>query len=827
MNMKFPVAAFLFSLLAALPVSAGEADERNMGDDAFSRHDYPGAVRFYRKALLLAQGERWSEDALLLARAQLRSGDVAGAEKTYAEYRKRNPQNETAAGMFPGELMLAAKNYTGAALYFSRLGTESIIPDEQRNARFAAAAAFAAGGEYLTAEKLFSDLEKNYIDSPEWAAQAHLGMIGALLDSGQFDRAERFLAERKYFRESPDKYHYFELYRAVKMRDFKLFYTLWKKLPQNFDAQLHCKLALMGADLAQRSPATLPESAELLRTAYRIAGDDDTRKHALRKLINVESINSVEEAVKAIELYLKTWQDDPEVQELRLRQARLLVSLRKYVDANTIFAGLIADKATPHNLRLTAIREAAVSAEYYKDFLLAEQFLQKFMIHAANNVEREEALFLLGELLLKQKQNFRAEEYFRAALEQGGIRTPDIQFRLLETLIGEEKFDKAAEMALQLGKASQGVHRAASAYYLAYIESRRGDAAEARKKFLGFLKEFPWSGYVQPSAFHAAKLAFHNRDFKTAADELLAFTGQYPDSKFNDAALLLAIQSACISQDLQLAEKIIAQYDKLLPASSGKLEARLLLADTLYRLNRRNDTLELLKKTRAMAQKNPVVTAEILYQYARIALAEEDKGKALQYLGEILKEYSKISPLAADAAFISGNLLADQGKYAEAETAYRKALEFQNTGTFALLCEGRLADALFGRYSAAPDEELLEQITNLYRKLAAAPDYRVRLQSCCKLGRVLEMAGRNREAFTAYQEALYISANLKRQRLAADPVWTGKAAQAALNLCQKQNFPDRALHVKRITAQMRELNIPLNVGDIENNDQDKFTIQEK
>lgn len=827
MYKKFPIKGILFALLTATPVFAGEADERSMGDDAFFRSDYPGAARFYRKALLLAEGERWNEDALLLARAQLRSGDIAGAEKTYAEYRRRNPQDNTSAGMFPGELKLALKDYAGAAVYFSRLATDSIIPEEQRSARFAAAAAFAEAREYLTAEKLFSELEKNHTDSREWATRAHLSLIDVLIRSGQYDRAEKVLAERKYFNENTEKYLFLELLLAVRMQNYSSFRTLWKKLPSDYDVQLRCQLALMGAELAQRSPATLPDAAEYLMETFNIAADDDTRKHALRKLINVESVNSAEKAVENIVLYLKTWQDDPEKRELMLRQARLLVSLQKYDNADKVFRELIQDKKAPHSLRLSAIREGAVCAEYRKDFVQAERILQNFLISAANNTEKEEALFLLGELLLKQKQHFQAEEYFYAALEQNGIRTPEIQFRLLETLIAEEKFDKASGVAAQLGKASQGVHRAASAYYLAYIDFRSGNSAAARKKFLEFLKEFPWSGYVQPAAFHAAEIAFHSRDFKVAADELLHFSGQYPESAFNETALLLAMQSACISQDLQLAEKIIGRYDELLPGSVGRLEARLLLADALYRLNRRSETLALLNKTNSMAEKNPVVSAEILYQFARIALAENDPNKALQYFRQILDKYSAVSLIAADAAFISGNLLADRGEYANAEKAYRKALELNPEGTFALLCKGRLADALLSQHNAAANEEQFTQAVELYRQLSSAPDYRIRLQSCSKLGRALEMNGNRQEAFAAYQEALYIAANLKRQKLTADPVWTGKAAQAALNICQQKDFPDRALHVRRISAQIRELGIPLNVGDIENSSQNKFIIQEK
>ena len=158
MDRPFPIKSTLLALLLALPVMAGERDERSMGDDAFSRGDYAGAVQFYSKALLYAKDKRWNEDALLLARAQLRAGDVAGAEKTYAEYRKRNPEGGNSAGMLPGELMLAAKNYSDAARYFSRLGETSPDPELQCSARFAAAAAFAEAGDFASAEAIYGEV---------------------------------------------------------------------------------------------------------------------------------------------------------------------------------------------------------------------------------------------------------------------------------------------------------------------------------------------------------------------------------------------------------------------------------------------------------------------------------------------------------------------------------------------------------------------------------------------------------------------------------------------------------------------------------------------
>jgi hypothetical protein len=89
---------------------------------------------------------------------------------------------------------------------------------------------------------------------------------------------------------------------------------------------------------------------------------------------------------------------------LLFRQSRLLVSRQKYEDALKILDGLISAKDTPDNLKLTAIKESAACSEYMNDLPRTEQTLQKLLIYAAGNVEREEAFFLLGEFHLKQKQ---------------------------------------------------------------------------------------------------------------------------------------------------------------------------------------------------------------------------------------------------------------------------------------------------------------------------------------------------------------------------------------------------------------------------------------
>ena len=138
-----------------------------------------------------------------------------------------------------------------------------------------------------------------------------------------------------------------------------------------------------------------------------------------------------------------------------------------------------------------------------------------------------------------------------------------------------------------------------------------------------------------------------------------------------------------------------------------------------------------------------------------------------------------------------------------------------------------MADAELSLYKESSNPDHLNAAAERYRKLSVSSDYSIRLQSCCKLGRVLELSGEYEEALRAYEETLYIAANMKRQKLAADcSLWAGKAANAALALCSREDIPKRSDVLKRISNWISELEIPLTTG-LENKQQDQFTTQEK
>ena len=85
--------AFAAMLLASAVAvhAADEATERRLGIRAVANGDYSNAVNFFKSALALSgeDQEKWAANAVDLAAAKLRTGDLAGARELLATAENR------------------------------------------------------------------------------------------------------------------------------------------------------------------------------------------------------------------------------------------------------------------------------------------------------------------------------------------------------------------------------------------------------------------------------------------------------------------------------------------------------------------------------------------------------------------------------------------------------------------------------------------------------------------------------------------------------------------------------------------------------------------
>ncbi len=809
--MKFlPVICLGALALFGVPASADEAAERRLGDDAFASGDYENAARFYAGARALAGDDlrEWGAGTLALARARLYSGDVGEARRLLEEFRAKLPAES--AGLFPGLLLLAERRYPEAENFFLALRKSSTDPATVGAARLASAFARLRQGDAAGAAQEYAGIETENADLPAVARDARLGRIYALLRAGETGEAKKLLDERRFAAESVREYAQLELAADLKRGDAAAFRAGWEALekkPRRHPDFLMYDLASEGADLAARS-GDREFAGQLLNTAFELAGSDHDRQNALRRLVNLQAAGDPGRAAATLERYLEFFPEAPDRTELLMRGARLLAGSGNDRAAIALLARITGDNRIPVKSRLDAAREAAELARRSGDTATALRMLRYLVEQAETPVQRQQGSYLLAEHYFRHNNYERAAELFREVAAGGGD-AEQARYWLLQSLLRLKRYKEAMPVTVQLRDSKNPEFTAAADYYRALLLEKSGEPAAARSEYLKFIALHPKSDRVPAATFSAAELAFREREFAAAAGGFRRYAELVPKASDAPVALYRAVLASYFGGMAGEMALALSALDNAYPDSPGAVEARLQVAGCLLRDKRLDEAQKLIDLVAAhKSASDPEVAAELLYLRAELAAARQEQAEALTLYRQLLDRHLS-SSFGADAAFAAGNLLADSGNYAEALTYYRRAKELRPAGVFGDACSGRIADCRYSLYSETLDPEDLAAAVGGYRELAGkSADGRVRLQSLYKLGKSLELSGKPEEALAAYDRLLYLARDQRRNGIAPDPVWTGKAAYAACLAYLKGGTPEGAGSALRAIGMLEEMNLP-------------------
>ncbi len=829
----------LFPLLLAAVIgfpslrAADEETDRRLGDDAFNAGDYANAVKFFGSAMNRAgeDDEAWAADALKLAASHLRNRDVAGAKAVLAEFRNRFPARS--AGLLPGEIMTAERRYADAEKFFSALVASAADPEQSCIARFNLALTRLSQQKFDAALSDLEQLETENADLPGWAEKSHLARIYALILAGRCDEADVLLVEGKYHSIASKEYSRLMLLNALRKGDYDTFKAKWPEVLAAAEGHGDRTMRQLAADgVAEAEKRGDHETAEQLYLAlFELAATDLEQRDAMRSLINLYAEHNPEQAAATIRRYLELFPTASDRAELLMRGGRLLVKLGKPGGALEFFRRVAGDGELPLEPRLAASREAASTAEAAGDLKSADEMLQNLVKMSETVPQKQEANYLYGEYLYRRREFARAADHLKVAVDLGGTRADEARYRLLLTLVELGKFEAAMPVAEQLRHSGNGEFAMTAEYFRALLLEEAGRSTEARSAYLKFLLAYPKSTYTPSARFNAAGLAMELKEYPAATTEFFAFATDYPDSPNTPAALYLAMQSACFAGDTAAADRAIKQLDQNYPADVCALEARLQLADFLRSSGDSAGALARLAEAEQKLPENATeAIAEIGFQRARIQAAGKEPEKALGQLAELLDRYAA-SSIGADAAMLAGNLNSDLGNYREALKNYSRALELRPTGLFAELCRGRIADCRYSLYATTLDKADLDVAATTYAALAeTSEDPRIVLQSLYKLGKCRELEERHDAALEAYDRLLYLAGDLKKRGIAPDPVWTGKAAYAAVLANLRTGTPSGARTALRVISQYEALNLPPTGEEFDRIRQEirrKFNLQEK
>jgi len=808
LTMFAAVGALLFA--SVLPLSADEASERRLGEEALAAGDFHSAVKFFANARQIAgdDAEKWAKNTLSMAEAKLRSGDVDGAKQLLSEYRNRFPAR--AAGMLPGRILMTEKHYGEAEKFFASMAAAAADPGEACAAGLGVGESRLRRGDFKGALEQYERLENENSDLPEWARRAHEARIFTLLEAGRPEEAAALLKAGKFRAADPEQWSRLELLYLLRKGEFDQFRTRWEALRKqgwkNPAPILHF-LASEGAKLAAEKKN--PAAEELWKDAFDLAGSDPERQTALRELINLQAASSPAQAAETVRRYLDFFPDAPDRTGLLMRGARLLVRAGDGKQAVDLYSKITGDNRIPASSRLIAAREAAVAADEAGMFDVAETMLRYLIDQADTPVRKEEGRLLLGEHFYRRGNYAEAAALMQAVAADNGSNAEAARFWLLQSLIPLKRYDEAAPVAEKLRDARDPRHRIAAEYFRAFLLEKRGQAAAARSEYERFLVLHPDSGFAPAALLSAAELALALRDFTAAADGFFRYAALKPTPGDAPRALYLAMQAGCFGNRTGDIDKALKLLESKFPDSAAGIEARLQLADYLQTSGDNKGAeaqLALLEKRKA-AEK-PEIAAEILFRRAAIAASSGDPAAALALLNTLLKTYPT-GPFAADAAMTAGNLEADAGRYQNALAFYTKARELRPSGLFGRIAAGRIADTRYSIYAETLDPADLKAAAELYEVLAEdGSDPRLRLQSLYKLGKCRELSDDPERALEVYNRVLYLALDQKRNGVAPDPVWTGKAAYAAALAYLKPGTPAGARNAQRVIWILEELQLP-------------------
>lgn len=816
LSRKSLAAALLIGGCAALS-AAEPLPERAMAAAAFAAGDYRSAGELYSQTRQAAEregdDEAWMADTLALARAKVRYGDLAGARALLEEFTKRFPERST--GTLPGELLAAEGRIPEAESFFTKLRDGAAPGDRlRREAALALAYLQLRFGSAEQALEELSDLEND----AELRREVRPWRIYALIRAGRPQEAlELIQSSAGEFVPPLPQQRMTLLEKLAQLRSGQLtgFEEFWDELRRELRPhpdELVFELLDAAAKLAVKSEH--PEQASLYwRDAYGFAGSDEARRDVLRKLFNSYASRDARQAAATAKRYARSFPDAPDRALLLTGAGRLLVEAGDPQAALELFKRVAEDGELLTEERRDAARDAALAAEAAGDLGTARRFFNYLISSADSEARRQRERIFYAEYLIRRGDHSEAEKLLRQVSGSPLREFADTAGRLLvQSLLAQNKFDAAMVEAEKLQRSGNRGHAGFGEYHTAYLTEKLGRKAEARERYLKFVDKYRKSEFVRSARYAAALLALEAGDCASAAREFRAYAADYPGDAHSGDALFWAVRASCLDGDAAAAQ---AAFDALASSPGPGAEyyaAALQLTEYLRLSGAAPEGLKIMDKLE-LSKCDDSEAAALHLVRARLLAGCRRNDEAIREAEGVLGRYPA-SAVAADAAFLAGNLRFDGGDLTEALEKLSKARELRPAGLFGEAAAARIAECRLALYQENQrPEDGLEQLreaekefTRLARE-ATNPD--IRLLCMFKLGWCREYLGESWAAVDAFYQTLLYARELKRAGRQFDPKWCVRSVQEGLRLLLGSDAPPDAMQrAMRIIDAAKVLELP-------------------
>jgi len=810
----------LFTLCCAAAVCTAVASD--LGESALQSGDLRSATRFYREEIEKAHpGDKaWQHAMEQLFWIAIREGDLKAAKGCFEQLGSQEKQDPPRMRTFQTALLFAEGSFAKAAETAALPLAPAPTPEEALKLFSWRNRALLALRQYEAAEKAALDFIAAY---PKSGTQGKMIALYSAIFAGDTETVQRLFGELE---KSPDadpaalkKMRFLQQIREQKEPQMPGADAPRSSVP---DELLYDAYSLL-ADRAES--AAKPEIAiAALKLAAEAAPDQRARRNIRSRLLNAYlSSGKKNDAADCAELLLNDTANQPAAYgDALLRAARLRLEAGHSDLAVRFYNKAVEDKSLPVACRIAAARECAAIHVRAKEYDKAQSLFDFILTNGADDGEKQEGNFRAGEAAYSRGDYRGAAEFFRKSQHAPAWHDRSL-FWLIQSCIQLHEFNTGLDAAEALAASKDPDFAVSGAFYRASLLKKQGRKADAAAAYTKFCAAYPKSTYVRDALLHSAALRKELKQYDQSVKDDLAFAAQFVGDDQTPIALCRAFESALLGGQRPLMGEILKQLMTRYPNSPCTAEAIFCEVDLLHAEQRDTEALALLDRlSKLQPSAKPEQVAQILYERARLLDVLGRQNQALKELQTLLGSYPN-ALCCADAMLLAGSIHSDLGEYEKAAEDYRQAAALRPGGTFAEICEGRIADCYYSRAALKYNEKLLASALEIYRKLSESRDFRVGAQSLYKSGRCLELAGKDDEALTVYNDMLYAAVSAKKKGQPWSPEWVSRAVYAGCMIY----LDDGSANSVREAVRMLRLFRSLGVETGENFDVMEKKIREK
>ncbi|TNE56226.1 MAG: tetratricopeptide repeat protein [Bacteroidetes bacterium] len=597
-----------------------------------------------------------------------------------------------------------------------------------------------------------------YIEGMDESSQIEMNhLIGdAYYELGKYDESVPYLRR------------YNQKVRTTRGEDYQLAYALYKSSLYEDAISLFDRIARKKDTIGQISLYHIGESYLKLknnasaRAAFEAASvisiNPEIQEDALYNYAILSyrlDINPYDEAIEALELYLKRYPnsnrkkevyeyllnvytstnnyalalrslDKIQDKDIRLKSAYQMIAFNQGADyfrkANFNAAINAFSKVSKYDIdpKLSASARYWVSDAYYqlKNYALCVAGYKSFLENpgSATLSMRRDAMYNMAYAYLKLDKPQEAIEHFRLYLQQSGEKEKDQHADVLVRLADAYYTTKQNDLAIRYYSEHLRMnhkHQDHSLYYLAKTFGYQNDTDSKIRFLLDLINNHTKSPYIAQAIYDVGlSYRFKNEDVR-AKQYFNQLVADYPKSRLLSEAQIELADILFKEKNYSESEKL---YKKILEQSGTKRNncARIVKGIVeIYKVQGQPERIESLIKDYPCAEFTPDDQEELFYNTAVEPYLDSNYQKAIPQLEKYLGRFSD-GKYVSEIRFYLGNCHYVQGHDSLALIQYRQVLE-KETNDFTELSAIRASKYLFnkGDYEAAlPYYKVLEQITS-------------------------------------------------------------------------------------------------------------------